>query len=283
MRFSFDQLGQTCGVMSGMPSSPVSASEWAVSVPAAVADLAAGAPLTPVWLNELGGITFQLGDGPARRFVKWSPPAGIALGAEVARLSWAAKFVRVPAVLEVGSDSEGSWFLTAGIPGDNAVSEHWRADPASAVAAIGAGLRELHDTAPVRQCPFDWSVQDRLADIDRRSAVLDPAGWHDDHRPLGVERALAIVSDPPPVDRRVVCHGDACAPNTLLSADGRYAGRVDLGSLGVADRWADLAVATWSTQWNYGPGWERPLLDAYGIEPDQERTAYYRLLWELGP
>ena len=86
-----------------MPSSPVSASEWAVSVPAAVADLAAGAPLTPVWLNELGGITFQLGDGPARRFVKWSPPAGIALGAEVARLRWAAKFVRVPAVLEVGS------------------------------------------------------------------------------------------------------------------------------------------------------------------------------------
>jgi kanamycin kinase len=24
------------------------------------------------------------------------------------------------------------------------------------------------------------------------------------------------------------------------------------------------------------------LLDAYGIEPDAERTRYYRLLWELG-
>jgi hypothetical protein len=40
----------------------------------------------------------------------------------------------------------------------------------------------------------------------------------------------------------------------------------------------DLGVATWSTEWNYGPGWDRPLLDAYGIEPDPERTAYYRLL-----
>ncbi|MEV8099981.1 phosphotransferase [Kitasatospora sp. NPDC085879] len=77
------------------------------------------------------------------------------------------------------------------------------------------------------------------------------------------------------------CHGDACAPNTLLGADGRYSGHVDLGALGTADRWADLAVATWSTRWNYGPGWEEPLLAAYGIAPDRERTAYYRLLWHL--
>jgi kanamycin kinase len=56
-----------------------------------------------------------------------------------------------------------------------------------------------------------------------------------------------------------------------------------MGALGVADRWADLAVATWSTRWNYGDGWERPLLDAYGVDPDPDRTAYYRLLWDLGP
>jgi kanamycin kinase len=66
-----------------------------------------------------------------------------------------------------------------------------------------------------------------------------------------------------------------------LTADGEVAGHVDFGSLGVADRWADLAVATWSTEWNYGPGWEEHLLDAYGIEADPERTAYYRLLWDV--
>jgi kanamycin kinase len=80
----------------------------------------------------------------------------------------------------------------------------------------------------------------------------------------------------------VVCHGDACAPNTLLDESG-WTGHVDLGALGVADQWADLAVATWSTTWNYGGGWERPLLDAYGVEPDPVRTAYYRLLWDLDP
>ncbi len=73
------------------------------------------------------------------------------------------------------------------------------------------------------------------------------------------------------------------APNTVLSGDGGWSGHVDLGSLGVADRWADLAVATWSTEWNYGPGWQELLLDTYGVDADPERTAYYRLLWDLGP
>jgi len=41
----------------------------------------------------------------------------------------------------------------------------------------------------------------------------------------------------------------------------------------------DIAVAAMSTPRNCGPGWERTLIDAYGIAPDSERLAYYRDLW----
>lgn len=91
-----------------------------------------------------------------------------------------------------------------------------------------------------------------------------------------------IGEDMATIDRLVVCHGDPCAPNTWVGDDGRCSGHVDFGALGLADRWADLAVATWSTEWNYGPGWEELLLDAYGIAFDPVRTEYYRRLWELG-
>jgi kanamycin kinase len=80
----------------------------------------------------------------------------------------------------------------------------------------------------------------------------------------------------------VVCHGDACAPNTLLDESGQVVGYVDLGSLGVADRWADLAVGSWSLEWNYGADYEPLYFQAYGIEPDPDRISYYRLLWDLG-
>jgi kanamycin kinase len=49
----------------------------------------------------------------------------------------------------------------------------------------------------------------------------------------------------------------------------------------VADRWADLAVAAWSMEWNFAPGYDGAVYDAYGVAPDQERIAYYRLLWDM--
>ena len=57
-------------------------------------------------------------------------------------------------------------------------------------------------------------------------------------------------------------------------------GHVDLGDLTVGDRWADLAVASLSLDWNYGEGHQGELFDAYGIAPDVERIRWYRALWE---
>lgn len=253
-----------------------------VGVPAAVAELAGGAA-RPVWQNEAGGLVFEVA---GRRFVKWAPAgSGIDLAAEAARLAWAVAFARVPELLDHDRDEAGSWIVTRALPGEMAVTPRWKADPATAVTAIGEGLRALHEALPAGQCPFSWSAGGRLADIRRRaeSGLLDPARWHREHQPLGIDAALALLADPPPPDRLVTCHGDSCAPNTLINGNGQFCGHVDLGALGVADRWADLAVATWSTTWNYGPRWEQHLLDAYGIPPDPDRIRYYRLLYDLGP
>lgn len=243
---------------------PAAAPSDYVLVPAAVLRIAGRRPLKPVWRNELGGLTFGIGDDLV---VKWSPPsrsASIDLSREGERLVWAAPYTAVPRVLDAGSDDEGSWMVTGRLPGESAVSTRWLADPATAVRAIGEGLRALHDRLPVNGCPFEWSARSRLAShLDLPE--LDP--WR----------------DAPPDDVLVVCHGDACAPNTLIGDDGRWLAHVDLGRLGVGDRWSDLAIATYSTQWNYGEGWEDALLEAYGVEPDVERTTYYRALWDLEP
>ena len=47
------------------------------------------------------------------------------------------------------------------------------------------------------------------------------------------------------------------------------------------NRWWDLAVATWSVTWNFGPGYEDLFLSEYGVERDQKRTDFYRLLYDL--
>ncbi|NJP99869.1 aminoglycoside 3'-phosphotransferase [Streptomyces zingiberis] len=251
-----------------------------VSVPPRIAALARGRALLPVWVNEAGGLTFQIGEGESRLFAKWAPRgSGLDLPGEAARLRWAVRYTPVPEVLDQGTDegtdegtggateneagAAGDWLLTRGLPGDSAVSPRWKARPEAAVRAIGAGLRVFHERLPVDSCPFSWSVTDRLEQARRRGVAVP-----------------ADLPPAPPVDRLVVCHGDACSPNTLLHEDGSWAGHVDLDALGVADRWADLAIATYATQWNYGPGWEDTLLDAYGIAPDPERIRFYRALWD---
>jgi kanamycin kinase len=233
--------------------------------PDVVHRLAAGEPVRGVWANQLGGLTFAIGEPPSR-YVKWLPlgadPVVADLGVEAERLRWARRHTPVPEVLEVGADDEAGWMVTAALPGTSAVDQRWLADPEPAVRAIGHGLRRLHEALPVDGCPFDWSPAHRLTHLKPHS-----------------EHLRARLEDAPAPDRLVVCHGDACAPNTIVAPDGTWVGHVDLGSLGVADRWADLAVASMSLGWNYGDGWEPAFFDAYGIAPDAERIAYHRLLW----
>lgn len=224
-----------------------------VTVPTVVRDLAGPDDIEPVWSNELGGLTFRLGAG---RYVKWTPvAASIDLEEERRRLQWVIRYSPVPEVLDTGSDDSGSWMVTEALPWGNAVADRWKTDPAVAVRGAATGLRAFHDAVPVAQCPFDWSVISRIGDRD-------------------------LPVEPPPIDRLVVCHGDACMPNTLITDDGSWAAHVDMGSMGVADRWADLAPAIWSTEYNFGRDYCAAFLDAYGIDLDSERLAYYLWLWE---
>lgn len=250
------------GVFSGIP-------EADVEVPIPVLREAAGRSVRAVWLNEIHGLTFQLGEGADREFIKWLPGHdGTDLAAEARRMEWARPHTPVPRPLGCGVERSGAWLRTTGLMGESAVSPRWVADPRTAVTAIGRGLRALHDALPVRDCPFSWSVANRLASAPTAGRIT-PA------------QARVMLDRAPPVDTLVVCHGDACAPNTLIDDTGQWSAHVDLGALGVADRWADLAVATWSTQWNYGPGWEDAVLEAYGITPDPDRIAYYRQVWDV--
>lgn len=202
-----------------------------------------------VWSNEIGGHTFVAGD----RFLKWNPlDSGVDLDDERARLHWARAIGhRVPEVVDFGRDDSGQVLVTRALPGSSAVSAVWIDRPEVAVPTIAAGLRALHDKVPVAACPF---------------------------------RTRWIPADaPPPADGAVVLHGDACAPNTILDAEGRFAGHVDFGAIGVGDRWADLAIASMSLDWNYGPGWQDAFFAAYDIERDEERIRYYRAAWDASP
>jgi kanamycin kinase len=180
------------------------------AVPAIARQLAGDHEPELVWRNDLGGLTFRLGD----RYLKWNPRStGIDLDRERVRLAWISARHPAPRVLDHGADDEAVWLLTQALPGSPAVGDAWRARRPEAIRAMAAGLRALH-AIPVHDFPDGWTEQ---VWVGRRPASLGAA---------------------PPVDDPVVVHGDACAPNTLIDADGSWTGNVDFGDLAVGDRWA---------------------------------------------
>ncbi len=247
-----------------------------------------------VWRNADGGLTFRYhswaaSSGPygGLTYFSWVPSDQRSrCEAARARAAWAAPYIAVPRFSRIGQGLDGWWMTSPALPGESVVRQWGKAHPRQAVTAVATGLRWLHERAPVVSCPYVWEAETRFTRA--RRAVEEGDDWRqapDDYL-AGWDRARALEVLARGVTREtdpVVCHGDPCAPNTLLAPPGgAFAGLVDLGDLGVADRWADLAVATWSLNWNFGPGWEEVFYAAYGIEPDQEKIDFYRLLWNVG-
>ncbi len=212
-------------------------------VPPIAHALAGGREPELVWRNELGGLTFRIDD----RFLKWNPRStGIDLECERERLEWVATRHPAPHVIDHGTDGATQWLLTEALPGGSAIGDQWRARRSEAIHAIATGLKAIH-AVPIHDFPHGWTAQ---VWVGRQPPSLGPR---------------------PPIDAPVLVHGDACAPNTLISEAGVWTGNVDFGALAVGDRWADLAVASLSLDWNFGEGHQSKLFDAYGIAPDEER------------
>lgn len=157
-------------------------------------------------------------------------------------------------MVEWGEDDAAQWMVTSALPGECAVGDVWRARRSEAIRAIAIGLRAIH-AVPIDDFPDHWTA----------------AAW--------VGRRPASIGRVPEIDTPVLVHGDACAPNTLINQAGEWVGHVDFGDLAVGDRWADLAIASLSLDWNFGEGHQHELYEAYGIEPDEERIRFYRRLW----
>ena len=222
-------------------------------VPRVVVERRGDRPAELVWRNELGGLTFRIDD----QYVKWNPRrTGVDLERERVRLEWLSTRHPAPRVIASGADDEAQWLLTEALPGESAVGDTWRARRAEAIRAIATGLRAIH-TIPTEDFPSPWTSE------------------------VWVGRAPDSLGPRPPLDDVVLVHGDACAPNTLISTTGEWTGHVDFGDLAVGDRWADLAIASLSLDWNFGEGHQGELFEAYGIAADEERIRYYRALWEL--
>ena len=131
----------------------------------------------------------------------------------------------------------------------------------------------------------EHNVRNGLVDIENTEPeTFGPGGFN------GPEELLEWLKNNRPPEDIVLTHGDFCLPN--IFAKGKdITGFIDLGKMGPADRWQDIAIAIRSLDHNFDGRYTdgkrifdfkpQMLLDALDIEFDEEKYRYYILLDEL--
>lgn len=207
-----------------------------------------------------------------------------ALVDEMVRLRWLQGRLPVARLVHFEAASSEAWLLTRALPGRTAYQ--WLCDSPERmpqiVTTLARTLARLHHL-PVSSCPFQAPLTQRLAQAQRRldAGLIDTDDFDDARQgwtPQQVWRELQRLQ--PTTHDAVVCHGDYSLDNLLLDREGRLTGVIDLGRLGVADRFQDLAIL-WNCLDEFGPQAQRQLFAAYGLAPpDRRRLDFYLCLDE---
>ncbi len=237
-----------------------------------------GSGWEPVGIGESATDVFRRG----AVYAKCCEPAGVGeLLAERDRVEWlSGTSIPGAAVLDWIEGDEGAALLTSAVPGVAASELPWSE---KLVDSFALAVRALHEL-PLESCPFERRLSDVVAqaeDVVRRGAV-NPDFLTDEWRLVEPSELLArLHAELPSVLQQadlVVCHGDACLPNFLFDPDTlECTGAIDVGRLGIADRYADLALvkAQLLDEWSVDAG---GFFAAYGLPPDPQRLAFYHLL-----
>ncbi|MFJ9388467.1 APH(3'') family aminoglycoside O-phosphotransferase [Nocardioides sp. NPDC101246] len=246
-----------------------------------------GAAWASVGGGESGATVFH--DRGAARYAKVVPAAaGQDLAAERERITWLGEAgFPAPNVLDWRVTADGSCLITSAVAGVSA-------DRLDAVAlrrawpSIAEIVRVLHGL-PVEECPFDRGLGTMMPlarevvaagrvqaeFLPEELQQVPPAMILDGIEDELPQRTAQERSAP------VVCHGDLCLPNILVDPDTmRVSGLIDLGRLGRADPYADIALLlanareTWRDEATARQA-DREFAELYGIRLDAGSQRFY--------
>lgn len=254
-------------------------------LPARLNDLLAGYDWRPAEIGRSSAHVFRLeavGRVPVYLKTEIIHPLG-ELPGEVSRLRWlASKGIACPEVIAHETDDGREWLLMSALPGTDLVSND-RLPPIEGVRILARALRQLHGL-DIASCPFDHSLENRIADAKARllAGCVDEDDFDDARLGKSAQDLFQELEERRQrTEDLVVTHGDACLPNFVANGDG-FSGYIDCGRLGIADRHQDMALACGSIERNFGAALVAEFLNAYGhFELHPEKAAYYRLLDEF--
>lgn len=259
----------------------------ALPIPSTLRERMEGYRLSADTVGESDADVYRLDGAPERPGLYLKHAKGEAaedLTGEMARLRWLRAYLPVPEVVCFIRDADDAFLLTTALEGSSA-DEVLRSEPArreEVIDALACFMLRLH-AIPVEECPFNSQFAFRLRKARRRidAGLVDTDDFDDEREGWTAEQVwTAIREHAPPDPEPVVTHGDFSLDNILISG-GKVSGCIDVGRLGLADPYQDLAIL-WNCLRDFEPELQARLFQQYGLPHiDRNRLDLHLLLDEL--
>lgn len=194
------------------------------------------------------------------------------------------------------SVSEGrSFLLCERVKGVMACDEFYLEHRELMLPVLGDALKQLW-AVDVRDCPrrrdLDTELDEARARVEAGLVDIsecEPSTFGEGGFKGPYELLMWLEANKPEREELCVSHGDLCLPNIFINGD-KLSGLIDVGDMGVADKWRDISLLYRSLKHNFdGTFGGRVykdfdpdcLFDYIGVKKDEEKLKYYLLLDEL--
>jgi len=215
---------------------------------------------------------------------------------EYLMVNWLNHQIPIPSIPVYRKKDGFTYTLMTKVEGNMLCTEEYMKEPEVIIKIMALALKMLWKV-DIKNCPYttsrldnqlraaEYNVANGLVDIDNvEPETFGPRGFKNP------EELLKWLKCNRPEEDIVLTHGDFCLPNILVK-DGSISGFIDLGKMGPADRWQDIAIAIRSMEHNFNGKYTdgqkifdfKPemLIDELGITWDEPKYRYYILLDEL--
>jgi len=200
------------------------------------------------------------------------------LSKESIRLDYLKDKISVPEKVFYEKYNNKSYLLTKEVKGQMLCSEYYINNPLKGIDILVEAFNELYNV-DYSDCIIDETIDTKIKEIENNinKSNIDKSILNRFHT---VDNILKYLKGNKPKQIIGFTHGDMSLPN-IFALNDHFSGFIDVGHAGLCDIYFDLVICEMSIERNYGKEYIDVFYDKLGIEKDEFKSDYYRILMSL--
>ena len=174
-----------------------------------------------------------------------------------------------------------SYILTKEVKGEMLCSDYYSDHPLEGIDIIVEAFNAIYNI-DYSDCIIDETIDTKIKEIESRFSSIKDSDINESilKRFHTKENILKYIKGNKPKQIIGFTHGDMSLPN-IFALNGHFSGLIDVGNAGISDIYFDLVICEMSIERNYGKEYIDIFYEKLGIEKDEFKSDYYRVLMSL--